>query len=76
MQLHSPYVRRGCRDGSEGMDASAAKVSEGGTERKRMVGGRRQEGEDGRAGGDGRTATKGRLVGADLGDFKRLDLPT
>jgi hypothetical protein len=50
----------------------------------RIGGGQRREGGDGRAatggrqreGEDWRAATKGRLVGADLGDFKRLDLPT
>jgi hypothetical protein len=81
MQLHSPYVRRGCCDGCEGMDFLAAKVGESGTEWIRIGGGQRREGEDGRAGRrregeDGRAATEGRLVGADLGDFKHLDLLT
>jgi hypothetical protein len=62
MQLNSPYVRRGCRDGCEGMELLAAKVGEFQTERRRFVGGQRREGGDGRAkaggrGGDGRAAT-------------------
>ena len=55
MQLHSPYVRRGCCDGCEGMDLLAAKVGEGGTERIRIGGGQRREGEDGRAASRGRS---------------------
>ena len=49
MQLHSPYVRRGCCDGCEGMDFLAAKAGEGGTEWIRIGGGQRREGGDGRA---------------------------
>jgi len=55
MQLHSPYVRRGCYDGCERMDLLAAKVGEGGTERIRIGGGQRREGEDGRAASRGRS---------------------
>jgi hypothetical protein len=54
MQLHSPYVRRGCCDGCEGMDLLAAKVGEGGTERIRIGGGQRRDGGDGRAKMEGR----------------------
>jgi hypothetical protein len=65
MQLHSPYVRRGCCDGCKGMDLLAAKVGEGGMERIRIGGGQRREGGDGRAkaggrGGDGRAKMGGR----------------
>ena len=67
MQLHSPYVRRGCCDGCEGMDFLAAKVGEGGTEWIRISGGQRQEGGDrrektGGRGGDGRAKMGGRLL--------------
>jgi hypothetical protein len=51
MQLHSPYVRRGCCDGCEGMDLLAAKAGRSGFESV--------EGSDGRAKTGGRAATGG-----------------